>query len=150
LNAGNVPFRTKVLNDPAAYVRADGGVLYVERREFDKVRSAIAEVRDAIAPGLRPEVPMMTKRLADGVGLAEDPGGAVSFGQSRVHVVALGLWSCFVTGKTDLESRIGAVATQFAAQGLDAARPFLHAGGRDDYELGDRGRAGVAAGRRTR
>ena len=143
LNARRLPFRTKVLSDPGAYVRADAGVLYVERRLFGRVCPVIVEVLDALRGALRPEVPMLTKKLADGVGLAEDPPGGMSFGQSRMSVIAHALWSAFLSGRTSPAAKVEAVASAFAANGLDPERPYLSSGGRDVYTLE---RAGARTG----
>src|SRR5262249_47974862 len=52
LNDAGVPFRLKVLNDPALYDRCDAGVLYLERRDGDRVGSIIAAVHGCIAGDL--------------------------------------------------------------------------------------------------
>src|SRR5262245_55857332 len=88
LNASRVPFRIKVLRDPAAYRRADAGVLFLRRHDRARIDPLIARITAAVAEGLRPEVPLFTKRLADGLGFAEDPAGSLSFGQHRCRLVA--------------------------------------------------------------
>ncbi|HEX9982708.1 MAG TPA: T3SS effector HopA1 family protein [Thermoanaerobaculia bacterium] len=131
LNAIAVPFRTKVLTDPSSYIRADGGVLYLERRHFHRVRSALVGIHDAIASYLRPEVPMFTKALAPGLGLAEDPGGGMSFGQSRCRALAHGLWDAFASGADKLET----VQQALVAAKVDVDRPWLEKGSSDMYLL---------------
>ncbi|WP_147332773.1 T3SS effector HopA1 family protein [Archangium gephyra] len=133
LNALNVPFRTKVLSDPGAYVRSDAGVLYLERRLYPRVREVVLELHRAVASRLRPEVPMFTRALAPGLGLAEDPRGGMSFGQSRCRLVARGLWSGFTRGRTDREGRLAAVAEAFHEAGVDPAVPYLETGSPELY-----------------
>lgn len=135
LNAMAVPFRTKVLTDPASYVRSDGGVLYLERRFFHRVRAALLTIHAAVASHLRPEVPMFTKALAPGLGLAEDPGGGMSFGQSRCRALANGLWDAFASGATDRETRLQIVRDTLEAAGIDTDRPYLEKGSTDMYLL---------------
>lgn len=135
LNATSVPFRTKVLTDPASYVRADGGVLYLERRFFHRVRAALLQIHAAVAQYLRPEVPMFTKALAPGLGLAEDPGGGMSFGQSRCRAIASGLWDAFAAGAQDRETRLQIVGQALTAAGVDVDRPWLEKGSADMYLL---------------
>lgn len=135
LNAMAVPFRTKVLTDPSSYVRADGGVLYLERRFFHRVRAALLQIHEAVAPHLRPGVPMFTKPLAQGLGLAEDPGGGMSFGQSRCRALVKGLWEAFACGVQDRETRLQIVQHALAAAGIDTDRPYLEKGSADMYLL---------------
>jgi HopA1 effector protein family len=134
-NRAGVPFRTKVLADPSSYVRADAGVLYLERRYFAAARPLVIRAHEALAAKLRPEVPMFAKRLADGLGLAEDPSGGMSFGQSRCRLAARGLWACFRRGLTDSDARLSSIAEAFRAEGLNAAAPHLERGSKDFYAL---------------
>lgn len=135
LNALGVPFRTKVLADPAAYLRADAGVLYVERRHFDRIRPALREIHRAVAARLRPEVPMFTRRLADGLGVAEDPGNGMSFGQARCRTAALALWAAFQAGREDDNTRAATLAEAFAGEGLDVANLHRGPGSDEVYDL---------------
>jgi hypothetical protein len=133
LNACGVPFRTKVLSDPGAYLRADAGVLYLGRRDFRKIGDAIAQIHRTIASGLRPEVPRFTKRLAAGLGLAEDPSNDLSFGQHRCRLVARAAWRSFARNDAGLGRRSEALADEFRAAGLDPTRPYLEPHSTDDY-----------------
>ncbi|HSG40641.1 MAG TPA: T3SS effector HopA1 family protein [Thermoanaerobaculia bacterium] len=137
LNGLGVPFRTKVLADPAAYLRADAGVLYVERRHFPRIRPALREIHAAVAAGLRPEVPMFTRPLAAGLGVAEDPGHGMSFGQARCRTSARALWSAFEAGREEEGDRAGALAEAFAHEGLDVANLHRVPGSEDVYDLAE-------------
>ncbi|HEX8179667.1 MAG TPA: T3SS effector HopA1 family protein [Pyrinomonadaceae bacterium] len=134
-NRASIPFRTKVMADPAGYVRADAGVLYLEKRYFPVARRLILEIHQALEKQLRTDVPMFTKPLAAGLGLAEDPDNQMSFGQSRCQIAARSLWSCFLHGLTTHEQRLSALAEAFRAAGLDPAAPFLERGSTDCYTL---------------
>lgn len=134
-NSAHIPFRTKVLADPAGYTRSDSGVLYLERKYFRPARRLISDIHRALGPGLRPGTPMFTRRLAEGVGVAEDPGNGLSFGQSRSNVIAKALWHCFVHGITAPEERLAAAAEFFRANGIDPVQPHLAAGSTDTYDL---------------
>jgi hypothetical protein len=79
---------------------------------------------------------MFTKPLAPGLGLAEDPGGGLSFGQSRCRVVAEGLYRCQAEGAADLDARLRVVAGVMRERGLDPLRPWLEPGSADDYARG--------------
>lgn len=123
LNAQAIPFRTKVVHDPSQYRNADAGVLYVPSRAVDAVWPALEATYAAVRAGLRSNVPMFTRRLADGLGLAEDPGGGISFGQSRCRLAASGLWSAFEDRAHDAEGRLRHIAAAFLANDIDPAQP---------------------------
>ena len=133
LNAEAVPFRAKVLTDPAVYRRADAGVLYLARRDHARAEPALAAIHEAIAPGLRPEVPLFTRPLADGLGLAEDPGDDLSYGEARCRLVARALLRSFNQGDPDPAARAATLVAAFTDAGFDPIRPHLGPGSRAIY-----------------
>ncbi len=133
LNAAKVPFRVKVLSDPNAYQRADAGVLYLRRRYCARLGDSIARIHAAVASDLRPDVPLFTKRLADGLGLAEDPAGGMSFGQHRCRLTAQALRRSFARGDADADLRAATLAAAFQEAELAPSRPYLEPRSRDDY-----------------
>ncbi|HEX5271929.1 MAG TPA: lanthionine synthetase LanC family protein, partial [Gemmataceae bacterium] len=135
LNALDVPFRTKVLSDPAAYRRADAAVLYLPRRHYPNARDAIAAVYERVRAGMRSLAPLFTRPLAAGLGLAEDPPDQRSFGQHRCDLAARGLWLAFARGGLTGADRAVAVAAAFRDAGVDPAAPYLGPGSAEDYAL---------------
>jgi len=135
LNATGIPFRLKVLVEPDAYRRADAGVLYLRRRYDGHLGDTIAQIHDRVALKLRPEVPLFTKKLAGGLGLAEDPGGSLSFGEHRCKLAATALWRSFLRAESDREARAATIAAVFEEEGLDPMRPHLGRRGEDDDTL---------------
>lgn len=129
LNGDGLPFRLKVLDDPAGFRRADAAVLFVRRRDAGVVAEAVGRIHETVAGGLRPEVPLFTHRLADGLSSAEDPDGDLSFGQDRCLLAARGLVRAFVQdgGGSTAEGRLRAIVQAFLEAGLDPARPDLAA-----------------------
>lgn len=134
-NRAGIPFRTKVLSDPASYVRADAGVLYLERRWFGPARGLVSEIQRTLGAGLRADVPMFTKPLAEGLGLAEDPHNRMSFGQSRCKLAARALWACFVRGEGRRAGRVSLLMEAFREEGLDPLFPYLDKNSTDFYSL---------------
>lgn len=134
-NAARIPFRTKVIAEPGSYLRADAGVLYLERRYFPRSRRLIVDIHRALGAGLRSSVPMFSRRLAEGVGVAEDPGNGLSFGQSRSNVIARALWACHERGIIAPEERLAVAAELFREEGIDPTRPHLTPGSEDLYDL---------------
>ena len=126
LNRFQVPFRMKALLRPEFYGRTDSVVLYVAARYFAITSRIIELIRESVA--LSPSVPLFTKRLRPGIGVAVDPGNGESFGLHRCGLAAEGIVDAWRDGKQDLPARLRAVAARFAAAGLDLARPYLGPG----------------------
>lgn len=134
LNQRGVPFRLKVANEPAAYTRHDAGVLYVPSRDYRTVAPVVAAVYREVALDLGAAVPALTKRLAPGLGLAEDPGDGKSFGTHRCALIAEGIADAHEQAATSAEARFEHVARRFEAAGISLDAPFLNPGSSDDYE----------------
>lgn len=88
LNRYEIPFELKVTTDSAQFARRDNAVLYLSQDLFHAAWLALAPVVSRLGNALDPGVPLFTKELAPGVGLAEDPGGGDSFGSARSRLVA--------------------------------------------------------------
>lgn len=133
LNRRSVPFRLKVVNDPDRYIRCDAGVLYTRRRDYRLLRQLIAEVYDEIAPYLEWATPVFTKRLAPGLGFAEDVGAGESFGMHRCGLLAEGLVRSYERSAATLADRMTLVEQVFIESGVSIAAPYLRPGSRDRY-----------------
>ena len=156
LNAVTAPFWAKVRDSPDGHGRADSAVLYVFRDSFAHLRDRLATVLERVDEHLVDAVPMFTKEVATGVGVAEDPGNGLSFGQHRCELVARGLWQAHRDGRNDPTKRHEAIERQFRDAGLDPTRPYLsrslRQGASDEYFLvagTTQQAAGAAAGDAT-
>jgi hypothetical protein len=134
LNAAGLAFRAKVLNNADRFHRCDAGVLYVPRSEYVRHRQLIADVHRQVAPRLRRRTPVFTKRLAPGVGLAEDDGTGRSFGMERCRLLAEAAVTAHERGKPSLRGKVEAGVARFDQAGVDIARPYLRPGSSEDYE----------------
>ena len=146
-NQAQVPFHAKVLSDPATYLRADAGVLYVERADVASALALLPPLHREVVNHLRPTTPMFTKRLAHGLALAEDPGNGSSFGQHRCQLIAEGLVGAFARAEVTLEGRLRSVADRFADAGVPLAKPWLNRGSTDSYRWATLRRRARPAGR---
>jgi hypothetical protein len=129
LNALQIPFQLKVAHTRAYFQRRDPAVLFIEKRFFRFVRAALSQVVPALRPFVRAGVPLFTRRLDEGVALAEDPENGESFGMHRSRLVAEGLGEAFARGAPAVE----AVEARFRREGLDPTRPHLARRSRDIY-----------------
>ena len=132
LNRWQVPFRFKTGTNPAILSRRDSAVLYTPRRYAEIACELASGVQQSMTGLLRPDVPLFTLRLADGLAFAEDPGTQESFGQSRCRMLAQGIWLAHQRGARQAQDRLAAVAEQFQSEGISLARPWLNAGSADD------------------
>lgn len=133
LNRFRVPYRFKVLNNIHPFNRSDAAVLFLTKKYYRIVIGLMAEVHKEVRDHLKPETPLFSKRVADGLGLAEDPGNGDSFGMNRCRIVAEGLWSAFQQGLKTEDEKFAAVEKQFEKYGLSLDRPYLNAGAADQY-----------------
>jgi hypothetical protein len=135
LNRFQVPFRIKCLTNTAFYTRNDAAVLYVDKRFFRVTARVLASVYGEVARHLRPDAPLFTKPLADGLALAEEPYTGESFGMQRCRILAEGLLSAHARGVRDEASRLEEIERHFAAYGLTLEAPYLNPRSIDQYEF---------------
>lgn len=136
LNEAGTPFQLKVMAEASGVSRADAAVLYLHKRDYAGARHLLERVQRAVAPSLRPAIPALTKALAPGVGLAEDPGNGLSFGEHRCRLIADGLVRANGLGKISLSDRLRVVLERFAEERIDLDRPYLNPGSEDAYPFG--------------
>lgn len=134
LNAFLIPFRFKILNHRGTFTRADGSVLYCGRRYFGVLSRLLPRIYERVQDVLREPVPLFTKALYPGVGLAEDPGSGDSFGLSRSRLLTQAIWNAWTRGDQSAEGRMAELQTLFGAAGLRIDKPYLNAGSADVYE----------------
>jgi HopA1 effector protein family len=135
LNQAGVPFRLKVAIEPASYDRCDAGVLYTPRRGLATVAALLPTIRGAVAAHLRPGAPALTKPLAEGLAVADDPPGGDSFGLHRCGLLADGAIAAFERGIATGPERLAAVEAHFEEAGVSFERPYLNADSADEFEL---------------
>ena len=127
LDHERLPFVLKVLAHPRAYRRRDACVIYVISEQlgaaFDVVWDALAQARLS----LDDPVPLFTKKLAPGMGFAEDLSDLGAAEQSYGQWVS---WLFLKAAATSDDARhiARAVMDEVRACGRDPHRPYLRAG----------------------
>ncbi|MFP4103392.1 T3SS effector HopA1 family protein [Coleofasciculus sp.] len=136
-NAINLPFTFKVLYNPADYERYDSGVFYFDKPNYPTVRQVLQVIYEENQAHFKPQVPLFTKVLAPGLGLAEEPdtkfGTQESFGMNRCQLVANGLLEAWQNGDNSPDGRMQAILQQFSLFGIDINRAYLNANSDDNY-----------------
>lgn len=132
LNGERVPFRFKTVDHPGHYERADSAVLYMPRKVFEAAFQLVERIYEEVSPTMRPDVSVLAKRLAPGVGLAEDRGDGGSFGLFCCKLIAEALSHREAMG-LDAAARLEYVLTYLRDRGLDPDLPYLNPGETDTY-----------------
>ena len=133
LNRFQLSFRFKILNNPIAYIRRDAAVLYINKRFYHLAAELLSDVHRQIANELKPDTPLFSKRLAPGLGLAEEPTTDESFGQQRCRILAQALWSAYEKKIEDEESQLREISALLEENGIDSGCPYRNAGSNQDY-----------------
>lgn len=141
LNREGLAFRLKVVSDPGEFDRRDAVVLYFLGSAWQGARMLLTELHRDLAAGLREGSPALTRRVAPGVSLAEDPGHGESFGMHRCGLMADALLLCFERGINNPEAKVQALREVMGEEGLALESPYLSAGSNTQYkDLPDAGR----------
>jgi hypothetical protein len=135
LNHYLIPFRMKALSDATLYTRTDAMVLYCAKRYFDIVYRILLLLPESISSTLETSVPLFTKPLLPGVGLAEDPNTGESFGMHRCRLVAEGIVDAWLLGHQSIAARQRAVVARFAMNGFQVDAPYLNPGSRNLFTV---------------
>ena len=138
LNKAEIPFSFQVLYNPKAYGRFDSGILYFEREEYFTVREVLQTVYFEYQSYFTPEVPLFTKLLAPGLGLAEEPRQKFalqeSFGMNRCQIIANALLDAWRQGENSPRKRVNFICQHFEEMGINLQRPYLNPNSEDIYQ----------------
>lgn len=135
LNRFHVPFRLKFATARGQFARTDVAVVYLTKRFFRITAELMLDVHPEIEDALGDEVPLFSKRVAKGLGVAEDPGTGESFGQSRCRRLAESVWNCQQRGEQTTDARMEEFHRLLRESGIDPKHTHLNAGSLDWYEL---------------
>jgi hypothetical protein len=137
LNESKIIFSFKVLYNPQDYQRFDAGVLYFDKRDYAVVSGILQLVYTQHQVHFLPHIPLFTKQLAIGLGLAEEPdlkfADRESFGMNRCQIVADGLLTAFDERRDSCSERMGAILAQFSQVGIDLQHPYLNSNSENIY-----------------
>lgn len=133
-NEGGVPFRFKLLSDPRSYVRVDSAVLYLTGESYVHGRPLVERIHRAIRSSLAPALSPFVKPLAEGLGVAEDPGSEMSYGQHRCRLLASALDTPAYAAASTVPERVALVLARLRRDGLDPDAIHLRPGSTDVYE----------------
>jgi len=129
-NRFQIAFQFKCGTRAAHYPRRDAAVLYLHGRYYAIAALLVERVHVRLRAWLNAGTPLFARRLADGLGFAEDPGD--SFGKHRCKILAEAMAA---TRGKPADRRHEEVRRQFERRGLSLDRSWLNAGSVDRYEF---------------
>lgn len=130
-NRFQIPFRYKCGNQTTMYNRIDSAVLYVNKPSYRITRVLLEEILPSITDHLLSDTPLFTKKLADGLGFAEEPGTGESFGMYRCQILAKSIYNTWLSGDIN---RITSVLKELENHGVNGKYPYLCHTQRDNYQ----------------
>ncbi|BAZ41701.1 hypothetical protein NIES4101_76690 [Calothrix sp. NIES-4101] len=137
LNAVEIPFSFQVLCHPAAFGRYDACVLSFEKQDYLTVRQVLQVIYLQHQSHFHSEIPLFTKFLAPGLGLAEEPKqkfvAQESFGMNRCQIVANAIIETWQKYGNSADEKMEAIHDYFVRFGIDLQRPYLNPNSEDIY-----------------
>lgn len=100
------------------YGRRDALVVYLPRERAEQAEQALVEAGAVELAGLlASDIPPLTRRMVPGIGVADDPGDGLSYGQLRCAQLAV------VAADPDPDTTDAALVARLARLGIAADRP---------------------------
>jgi hypothetical protein len=138
LGEENFPFTLKTIMHPDIYVRRDSTVLYLHKNDFADVFQVIKPILQERKIVTSRAIPAFTKKIFEGVGVAEEPIkklSSESFGLHRSRLIAEGLVMAFKSKCILKENIIEVVIKRLRREGLKLPRLYLNPESKDIYQI---------------
>jgi HopA1 effector protein family len=133
LNKLGIPFQFAILHNPDLFHRADAGILSLPQAGYLAAQTALAQIYQVHQAEFSPQVPLFTKQLAPGLGLAEVPNSPDPFGIHRCELLAIGLLAAMEQDRTLATDKLNIIRQHFATAGIDWHQPYLNPAAVDCY-----------------
>jgi hypothetical protein len=134
LNRLKIPFQFAILHDPALFHRYDAGTLRLSQAGYRAIQPLLTQLHQAHQAEFSAHVPLFSKQLASGLGLAELPTDG-SFGIQRCELVAKGLIAAMEQDRTATTDKFELIQQQWTMAGLDLLQPYLDPLRSDCYDF---------------
>jgi hypothetical protein len=136
LNKLSIPFQFAILHNPALFRCYDAGTLKLSQADYLAAQTVLAQIYRTHQADFSPDVPLFTKQLAPGLGIAEVPTTTPgSFGMQRCELLATGLLAAMAQGQTLAADKLNTIRQQFATAGIDGLKPHLNPDALDCYKI---------------
>ncbi len=134
LNQAGVPFVLELLDDPARYGDRAAADLLLARAHFATAIVLLRPLLRALAAHLSDGAPALTKPLARGLAVAEEPGRGERFGEHRCRLLAEAIVAASEQGLRTTDERLAVVRERFDAAAISLKTPYLQPGSSDAYD----------------
>ncbi len=135
LNKLKIPFQFAILHHPELFDRYDGGTLRLPQTAYHSIQGLLAEIYQVHKAEFSANVPIFTKPLAPGLGLAEVPIGAGGFGMERCQIIATGLLAAMEQNHSLTADKLATIRLELVNAKIDLSQPYLNPGGIDRYQI---------------
>ncbi|MCU0421774.1 MAG: T3SS effector HopA1 family protein [Bacteroidia bacterium] len=125
-NESLIPFMFKCLNHPSLYIRADGAVLYIEKKYFGIAAKVLKELIKQHQQAFNAAVPLFSLKLQPGLGFAEDPGNGKSFGMNWSELLAEALIRFYETETSSDDKKEAIIHELIKKKGLSLEHSYLN------------------------
>lgn len=129
-----IPYQIRCPVDRGRALRPEGISLSLPGAVFRTLAGRFGHAHRSVLPALRASSPMLTRPLAHGVSIAEQPPGA-SFGRSRARVLGYGMWPSWKDGERDETALASAALGALLREGIALEAPYRNPGSTADYTL---------------
>ncbi|WP_424100631.1 T3SS effector HopA1 family protein [Moorena producens] len=137
LNKLEVFFNFLVNYNPANYGGHYSGILRFYREEYTQVSQVIEKIYQDNQSYFKFSIPAFTKKLAPGLGLAEDPEKPFIFlencSMNRCQIIANALLEAHYKHDESPSARMKYIIKHFENAGIDLERPYINPGSEDIY-----------------
>ncbi len=135
LNELRIPFQFNILHNPSLFYQYNPGSLWLSRSSYFAVQAFLQKTYEAHQTDFSSNVPLFSKQLALGLGLAEVPTSGATFGEQRCEVLAAGLVIAMEQGKSSLTDKLEVIYQVFSDARIDWLRPYLNPSMSDSYQI---------------
>jgi HopA1 effector protein family len=109
--------------------------LYADKRHLVSSKPALLRIyKQMKSSSFKLQTPLLAKRMAPGVALAEDPNNGESFGQHRSRLLAEALYAAYEKGSSSTAQKIAEIEGYFGGSRLNILTAYLNPGSTDDYD----------------
>jgi HopA1 effector protein family len=131
LNQLDIPFQLAILHDPNLFYYYDAGTLWLFQTDYLRLQTVLSDIYHKHQSEFSPNVPLFTKQLAPGLGLAEVPT-TDAFGMQRCELLATSLFATMDRELT-IADKLQIVVREFTTAGIDWLQPYLNPSALDCY-----------------
>lgn len=135
LNKLSIPFQFSILHNPALFYRYNSGSLRLSKSCYSATQTLLQRIYKAHRSSFSPNVPLFSKQLAPGLGIAEAPTISDTFGEQRCQLLARSLVASMDQDKQLSTSKLDIIHQTFAAAGINWLQPYLNPYSSDIYSV---------------